>query len=129
MSLSLYLAQVVGLYLILMGLILLVKRQAMMRVVTEMAKNRALIYTICVIELAAGLALVVAHNVWAWNFQVIITIVGWLLLLEAVTYLMLPYRVFTKWVSWLNKKSVYWIGGFLAVALGLYLTNIGFNLF
>ncbi|OHA59537.1 MAG: hypothetical protein A2589_01595 [Candidatus Vogelbacteria bacterium RIFOXYD1_FULL_46_19] len=129
MSLSLYLAQVVGLYLILMGLILLVKRQAMMRVVTEMAKNRALIYTICVIELAAGLALVVAHNVWAWNFQVIITIVGWLLLLEAVAYLMLPYRVFTKWVSWLNKKSVYWIGGFLAVALGLYLTNIGFNLF
>ena len=129
MSLSLYLAQVVGLYLILMGLILLVKRQAMMRVVTEMAKNRALIYTICVIELAAGLALVVAHNVWAWNFQVIITIVGWLLLLEAVAYLMLPYRVFTKWVSWLNKKSVYWIGGFLAVVLGLYLTNIGFNLF
>ena len=112
-----------------MGLILLVKRQAMMRVVTEMAKNRALIYTICVIELAAGLALVVAHNVWAWNFQVIITIVGWLLLLEAVAYLMLPYRVFTKWVSWLNKKSIYWIGGFLAVALGLYLTNIGFNLF
>jgi uncharacterized membrane protein len=127
MELSIFLSQVIGVYLILIGLISITRRKMMMAAVADIAKNRSLIYVIAVLELLAGIALVISHNIWAWEAAVIITIVGWLMLIEAVCYLILPNRVVQGIFKRFNKNGWYLTCGLLAVVLGLYLAGVGFG--
>ena len=128
MELSIFLSQVIGIYLVLIGLICVIRRKMMMAAIADMISNRGLIYLIAILELLAGIALVVSHNVWVWDTAVIITIVGWLMLIEALAYLVLPYRTVARIFRAFNRKSWYVGGGILSVVLGLYLAGVGFGL-
>lgn len=127
MNTSLYLAQIIGLYLVLVGLIMMMRRRYFMAAVKEFVHDKALLFVIPIVELLAGLALVVAHNIWVWSWEVIITITGWLMVIEALSYLVLPEKTIVKWISWFNKDKVYFFGGIASVAFGLYLVLIGFD--
>ncbi len=127
MELSIFLSQVIGVYLVIIGLICLLRRKTMIAAVADMASNRAVIYLVAILELLAGLGLVISHNVWVWDITVVITIVGWVMLIEAVAYLLLPYKVVAKIFRRLNTKSWYIAGGLLSVVVGAYLAGIGFG--
>ena len=127
MDLTIFLTQVIGLYLILIGVIFLARRKVMMAVMADIIKNKPLIYVVAISELLAGLALVVGHNVWAWDIFVVITIVGWLMVVEALIYLILPYSLISKIFKKINTPSVYIVGGILSVILGAYMAGIGFG--
>ena len=127
MDLSIFLSQVIGIYLVLIGLICVIRRKMMMSAVAEMVKNRGLIYIVCILELLAGIGLVVSHNIWSWNATVIVTLVGWLMLIESVVYLVLPYKVVSKIFRMFNTPRWYVGGGVLSVVLGLYLAGVGFG--
>ena len=77
----------------------------------------------------AGLAMVLAHNVWSkCPVVVIVTLLGWLTLIKGILYLLLP----AKWLegffqSVLNCGAcLYSVTAFLLV-LGAYLTYEGFK--
>jgi hypothetical protein len=59
----------------------------------EFIANRALIFLTGMLALAAGVAIVNVHNVWAPDWRVIITILGWLLVLRGVMLLVFPLTV------------------------------------
>ncbi|OHA58100.1 MAG: hypothetical protein A2571_03615 [Candidatus Vogelbacteria bacterium RIFOXYD1_FULL_44_32] len=128
MELSIFLSQALGIYLVLIGLICITRRKMMMAAVADMINNRALIYLVGILELLAGIGLVLVHNIWAWNATVIITITGWAMLIEAIAYLVLPYRVVAKIFRRFNTKNWYVGGGLVAVLLGAYLAAVGFGL-
>ena len=44
----------------------------------EFLRSRALIYLSGLLTMTAGLAIVLAHNVWARDWPVLITVLGWL---------------------------------------------------
>src|SRR5262245_45864480 len=52
--------------------------------------NLAIIWLIGVLALLAGIAIVNVHNVWIGDWRVLITILGWLLILRGVTNLLFP---------------------------------------
>lgn len=59
----------------------------------EFIANRALIFLTGVLALAAGVAIVNAHNVWAPDWRVIITVLGWLLVLRGIMLIVFPLTV------------------------------------
>ena len=128
MELSIFLSQVIGVYLVLIGLICVIRRKMMMAAIADVINTRGLIYLIAILELLAGIALVVSHNVWVWDTAVIVTIVGWLMLIESLAYLVLPYRLVAKIFRAFNKKGWYVGGGIVSIVLGLYLAGVGFGL-
>ncbi len=128
MELSIFLSQAIGIYLVLIGLICITRRKMMMAAVADMINNRALIYIVGILELLAGIGLVLVHNVWVWNASVIVTIVGWVMLVEAIAYLILPYRMVSKIFRRFNTKSWYVGGGLVSVVLGAYLAATSFGL-
>lgn len=128
MESSLFLAQLIGLYLLLIGAIMTLRRRFFIVVVKEFIENRTMRVIIPIIELVAGLALVLLHNVWVMGYEVVITIFGWLMVAESFFYLAAPEKMVKKFMLFFNKRKVYLVGGVLSVLLGAYLMYEGFEM-
>lgn len=124
---SSFLMQLIGVYILLIGLIMMLRRKFFIHAMHDFIYNRALRFVIPALELAAGLALILTHNVWTVGPELIVTCVGWLLAIESVLYLLLPEKTLIKSLSALNNKKMYVVGGALSMALGIYLIVVGFG--
>ena len=74
---------------------------------------------------AIGTVILITHNVWVWNWTVIITLFGWLGLLKGFMLLVFPksVRIFE---SWFKSKNMLIAMGFGSLVLGLVITYFGF---
>jgi hypothetical protein len=59
----------------------------------EFIGNRAVIFLTGILALLAGVAIVNAHNLWVPDWRLIITILGWLLVLRGIMLLVFPEAV------------------------------------
>ena len=58
---SLFLAQLLGVYFVIVGVVVLLRRGSLMPALSELAKNRPLILILALIELIAGIEIVLAY--------------------------------------------------------------------
>ena len=128
MDLSIFLAKLFGLYFLIAGAIVMGRQKSFMPIFGEMFGNRALVILVAFGELAAGLALVIAHPVWTSDWRGIITIIGTVMLLESVFYLTSPYTKAMRIIKKFNNPTWYTSGGLLSVILGAYLAGKGFGM-
>ncbi|WP_394891552.1 hypothetical protein ACG873_09895 [Mesorhizobium sp. AaZ16] len=78
-------------------------------------------------ELIGGLFLVIAHNIWAPLPAAIISILGWMAVIEATAYLLLPDDMLEKFIGTFNVPAWYLVGGIFAILVGIYLAGFGFG--
>ena len=130
MELSLFLAKLFGAYFLLLGIVFIWRRKALMPVFEEFAGSRALMVVVAILELFAGIALVIAHNVWSHDFRVIITILGYWMIVESIIYLLLPAKTkaVKKMIKMFTRPSWYIAGSLISIVVGVYLLNAGFTL-
>ena len=76
---TLFLSKLIGLYCILIGLSMMTRGQTTVETVTALLQNSAMTLILGVITLAAGLAMVLAHNIWSGGGLVVVSpsSVGW----------------------------------------------------
>jgi hypothetical protein len=127
MALTILLAKVIGIVLAVIGAMILIRRQHFLSVFAAYAEQRLLRTTMSMIELLAGIFLVVGHNVWSPLPAALITIIGWMAVLEAAIYLLLSDRLVAKFIATFNTATWYVIGGSLAIVVGGYLAGFGFG--
>jgi len=127
MLLTVYLARVLGLSFIALGLIFTIRRHYFMTVYPDIVTARMTRLVFATAMVVAGLFLVVAHNIWLTIPAAIISVVGWMILLEGLVYLVLPDETLKLAVSTLNKPATYLVGGAITIAVGIYLTAFGFG--
>ena len=125
---EIFLAQLFGIYFVVVGAIVLVRRKSMMPTVNDLAHNRPLLFTIALIELVAGIALVLVYPTLSWTLEGLIALIGWMLLVEAIFYLALPSKYVQRFVRSFHTPGWYVGGGLLSVVMGLYLISVGFGL-
>lgn len=125
---ELFFAKLFGLYFVIVGAIILVRRKAIMPAVQDLAQNRALMLVMAVIEIAAGLALVVAYPTVSTTLTGVISLVGYMMLVEGVLYLAAPARVVRKFIAYFNRPAWFIMGGIGSIIAGLYLAGLGFGL-
>ncbi|MEX0918704.1 MAG: hypothetical protein WDZ85_01935 [Candidatus Paceibacterota bacterium] len=128
MDSSIFLSQMIGIYLVLIGLVFLFKRKTLMPAMKEVIQSKSLLYIVAMLELAAGIAIVLNHNIWAWSSELLITLFGWLLIVESAAYLLLPYKRMEKLALKFNTPAWYGSCGAGAVIIGAYLIGVGFGL-
>lgn len=128
MELTLYLSQVLGLFLIICGIAIMARRSYFAPVVGGFVEDRLTRMIVGVLELLAGLFLAVAHTDWSTLPASIITAIGWLLVAEGTAYLLLSDRQMTAIIKMANTRAWYVAGGCLSVLLGAYLAFYGFGL-
>ncbi|MGB0104766.1 MAG: hypothetical protein WBL97_12705 [Candidatus Sulfotelmatobacter sp.] len=88
---TLFLSRLFGLYCILVALSMMTRKQATVDTVTALIQNPSIMLILGVITLAAGLAMVLAYNIWSGGvLVVVVTLVGWITLVKSLLFLFLP---------------------------------------
>jgi uncharacterized protein YjeT (DUF2065 family) len=126
METSLFLAQLIGPVLIVIGVGLLLKKTEFREMATDFLSSRALIFVSGLLTLVTGLAIVLTHNVWEFNWPVIITILGWLSVFGGVFRILFPDSVQSVGTSMLDKPATMTVSGAIQIVLGLWLSYVGY---
>ena len=129
METTLFLAKIIGLYFLVIGLHMALRGKELRVMFEAFAENRPLTYLTSVFVLILGLLLVVSHNVWVAGWPVIVTLLSWLVLIKAVAYLLLPFDAMAGVMRASNRPAWFTFGGILTMALGLFLAGKGFQVF
>lgn len=93
MDLSIFLGRVVGLYLVIVGLAWLTRKEFLKVAVEDFFNSAGLMFVTGLLTLIIGLLMVVGHNVWELSWRVVITVVGYLSLIKGFAYLYAPYKM------------------------------------
>ncbi len=127
MDTSLFLAKLIGPIFLIVGIGLLLNGDRYRAVVDEVMSSHTLLYIFGAIALTGGLAIVLTHNIWVWDWPVIITIVGWLMIVRGTLRIIIPQQIedlARKMVArWSN---ILLISGLLVIMLGAFLCWKGF---
>jgi len=125
MELSLYLAQLLGVVFVVIGLAVLIRLSYYQKAYKAFLKNEGLMLLAGLFTLVLGVIWVMAHNVWVQSWEVIITIFGWLVLVKGVLLMLVPTEL-GKWASSLMKgKGFLVFGGLFYLVLGIVLGYFG----
>ena len=89
--LTLYIARLLGLYLIAISATMLANRRRTLATISEMAGSGAWMLFSGMVATALGLAIVLAHNTWSGGaLTIAVTLGGWLALLKGLVLLAVP---------------------------------------
>ena len=127
MDTSIFIAKLIGPILLVVGAGVLISRAAYSEAADEAIRSRALLYIFGGIGFAAGLAIVLTHNVWVWGWPVIITILGWLMMVRGALRILFPQQVADLGAKVLQSSpSLLPIGGFVVLVIGAVLSYFGY---
>lgn len=124
---TILLSRALGPFILIASIAMLLRRQYFAAVIAEFAQARLLRLMLALIELLAGLFLVLLHNDWSSVHAGIISAIGWLAILEGVSYLLLPDRKVAAIIGWFNRPNWYIGGGLFGIVVGAWLSLAGFG--
>ncbi len=125
MEQSVFLAKVMGLYLLIVHAAVLLKRKQFAGLAKEFDANPAIVFLSGLFALILGLLIVVSHNVWTADWRAIITVIGWLAVAKGVIRILFPEKLATLAI---DSSSLKWtLAVIVLLGLGICLTYIGFS--
>jgi hypothetical protein len=127
MHTSIFLARLLGPLFLLPGIGILINPRVFRALATEVVRSVTLIYLFGLIDFAAGLAIVLNHNVWTASWPVLVTLIGWALLIRGAVRIALPDAIMGYAARYISNKQIYPFAGAAAVILGLVLCYFGFR--
>lgn len=126
MDVSIFLARILSLLYLSIGLGILFNPSHYRQMIGEMQKSAAVVYIAAIITLVFGFLIVTYHNVWDLSWAVLITIIGWLALIKGVLLFIIPSAMLRLSQLLANKKNFFLIEGIIVIILGLVLGYFGF---
>ena len=122
---SIFLAKVLGLYLLIVPAAVLLNRKQFAELAKEFVANPAIVFLSGLLALILGLLMVVSHNVWTADWRAVITFIGWLTLAKGVVRILFPEKLATFVI---DPSSTKWTFALIVLlGLGIYLTCVGFS--
>ncbi len=125
---SIMLAQAFGIYLVVMGVVLLINHKYVMTAINAFVKDKALQLVSSIFTVFAGSFLVAYHNVWVKNWMVVITVLCWITLLKGVLKLLLPDLDQKLAKTYSHNYILLVINALIAVGVGAFLLYHGYYL-
>lgn len=125
MDASIFIAKVLGLYLIVLSIGMFINHKKMKTTVKEF-DNPGLIFLTGILALITGCLIIAGHNVWVAKWPVVITILGWLAFVKGIIRLWFPkfsHKMNSKCVK---NKTACMITILITLIIGLFLSYYGF---
>jgi len=123
---TLFLAQVMGVYFVVVGLSLVLYPKRTIRAIHEIADDYLVPYLSGAIALVVGLLVVLTHNVWDDLTTSTVSLVGWLSLIKGALFFLLPHNSFTELAEKFSTQKACLMWGTITTVIGLYLVYVGF---
>ena len=124
-----FLSKLIGLYLIFISLAMIAHKQATVETMNALVHNSPVLFVVGVIAVAAGLAMVLGHNVWSGGvLPVVVTLTGWLMLIKASMLLFLSREsVYGTLIAGFRFEQLFYPYMAAVLFLGACLTYGGFR--
>lgn len=127
MHISKFLAKVIGIYFIIVSTAIFINFNQFSSYINNLLNDAPLMFVTGFFTLILGILMIVSHNIWQWNWRILITLVGWITLIKAISIIFYPQ--FIDKVSILFVQNVNFAYGAAAIdfILGLILCYCGFK--
>lgn len=123
-----YLAKLLGLWAVVAVGAMVANRDTTIAVIDALFADPALMWITGIFMLLIGLAIVLIHNRWSGSAMVVIvTLLGWLVLLKGLLFVCLPPLLQGSFYQALHFDRYFYAYMILPLALGLYLIYTGFK--
>lgn len=125
---SIMLARVIAPIMLIVGLGVLFNPSYFHEMMDEIGrgKQQMVLFVSGFVTLIIGVLLVMAHNIWVWNWSVIITVFSWLTLIKGAVIILLPKSSMAIANSY---KGISWMPSVMAIVMlvvGLVLGYFGY---
>jgi hypothetical protein len=124
MEMSLFLAKLLGLYFLVVSLLCFFRHHEMKITGKELISSRSALAVSAEISLLFGLVIVIDHSLWEASWRVLVTILGYLLVLRGVLRYAFPVQVKKMWTKVAEKGCG--LITLIMLVIGAYLTYCGF---
>ena len=119
-----YLARLIGIFVIVVEAAMLVHPNEIIEVMVD---NHSAVVVMAMISLAAGIAMVLAHNIWSGGvLPVVVTLVGWLMAGKGIVFLLLSPAILDHLFGQMQYGGHIYLYLAPSFLFGLYLTWAGF---
>lgn len=88
-------ADIFSIFILVIGLSYLLQAGMWLDLVMEANNNSHWALLIAMVTLPFGLAVVFGHNIWVWDWPVLVTVIGWVMTIKSCLYLV--------WPTWSNR--------------------------
>lgn len=123
---TLYLAQILGVYFLVMGTAMLVNKQYYQSTFVSIMQNGPILLMTGFLALVLGMIMLVFHNIWVMGWPVIITILAWATLIKGILRLMLPVKFFKHQIRLIQNNVFFYICAIILIIVGAFLAYMGF---
>ena len=125
---SILLAKFIGPYIIVIGMGLLFNPKTYQKIMEDFFKNAALVYVTGLITFVAGLAIVMSHNLWGLDWRIIITLLGWNVLIKGVWLIISPDTSAKMAALFAKNNKLATIPWIIMLVIGIFLTVKGYSI-
>ncbi|KTD35862.1 Integral membrane protein (PIN domain superfamily) [Legionella nautarum] len=122
---ALIIAQIAGLYLLIMSIIMLVRRDTYRQFVAHLKPSSGLIIMTASFALIIGLFIIVIHNRWVFEPDVVITLLGWIITIKSILWLAIPEQMLA-FTRGLYRSNWYYVFIVILALIGIFLILKGF---
>ncbi len=130
MDTSLFLAKVIGLVFLIFAISICIAKSQYQTVLKDLITHPALILLTGTFNLIIGVLIVVSHNIWELDWRILITLIGWLLLLRGIIWTTFPKIILTN-VTRLSETQIFrilYISAVVIFIIGIVLCYFGFKI-
>jgi len=120
MDITIFFAQLWGAFFMIFGALFIITRQLGKTI--EMTDDKAFVISTGYITMIMGLVTVILHNVWVWDWPVVITILGWSTLIKGISKIGFPELIHEQAQRF---KKNQWLSAIFLIALGAWLFWMG----
>jgi uncharacterized membrane protein len=127
MQSSTFIAKLVGPMLVVVSVGMLTNQDTYHAIIGEFLHSGALVYLSGLLSLLAGIAIVNAHNAWRAEWSVIITILGWLMVIGGIVRIVFPDFTVRLGATAYGSLAAVVIVGVIGLVIGGFLTFKGYS--
>ena len=124
---SIFLAKLIGPLFVAIGVGMLVNQAVYQAIAVEALRSYALIYLSGLLVLLGGLSIVILHNVWAPDWRVIITVLGWLGVIGGLVRIVLPQLTQSIGAAVFPRQAIFVVAALVVLVLGGFLSFKGYH--
>jgi hypothetical protein len=124
-----FLSRLLGLYFLFASFSMITRAPTTVQIVIALVHDAPLMFFIGIVTLAAGLAMILTHNVWHGGpLPIVVTLICWITLLKGILFLSLsPAATEAFFLGYLHYQTLFYFYAALSLLIGAYLTYAGFK--
>ena len=127
MELSLFLAKAIGICFLIFSCSLIIAKSNYQAMLKDLINHPASIVLGGTINLIIGILIVVSHNRWESDWTVLITLVGWLILIRGILWTTFPGILLRNLAKLSVSYKPIYISSIIIFLLGMTLCYFGFQ--